>query len=189
MWLFGVLSGVVLTVAILIAALAFVVRRYYANPSPDWSRPGAIWRGSMDRAREAMAHLFPEAPARSYLSIARSQDPALSYIRLVFADDPGHSDTKFFIRSVGKRDGQHRFQIELRLDASERDCLDRAVGMLRLVGPKVERTDKSYGAIILQSAVVEDWRPLLRVAQRFADDILGGTGVHLSWHLAGRAGG
>lgn len=188
MWLLGLLTGVALTILILLQVGLVQFRRMFDNSSPDWSRPGAIWDGTLERAREVMAGVFPGAPARSYMSIEPRADPAGYHFNLLFR--PSRlSDTKFIIRSVGKRAGRHRFRVELRLDARDRKYLEPAMALVRRVGPDVTRTEKRHGAIILESAVVEDWPSLMAVGEGFARDILGRERVGLCWHVAGRAAG
>ncbi len=150
------------------------------NRNADFSVPDFIPRGNFLRFKEGIEELFPEAPARSYISIS-------AYNPSPFESE----DTKFFIRSAGKRDGKHSFVGELRLSEKDRDHLINALPMLERIGAPLERTDKNYGLVVLKTSKLESVSELVEVASEFSKRVLKcdeNDPLTINWHIAGSNG-
>lgn len=177
--LLGIGIGIVAALGGLRAIYIFRQWHFLRNKTPDWSAPGWIPKGDFNRFEEALQNVFPTATARSYVFL-----DAYRPVNLFRMND---SETKFFIRSAGKRKGQHRFMVELRLSVNERDKANRAILLLKRLGLEVKRTDKSHGQIIFKTEAIEEYEPLLIAAKEFHANILNCTDkspVSIHWHIA-----
>jgi hypothetical protein len=159
-------------------AIHYVNRQRFLNqPNANWSQPGLIPLGTLDRFNEGLGELFPTSPARSYICLYRF-NPKWDHVE----------ETKFFIRSAGKKAGVHTFQGELRLSSADRDHAINAIPMLESIGTPLEREDKSYGLLALKTVKTEDIDVLAGIAQEFAARVLGASDdlkFSISWHIAG----
>ena len=151
------------------------------NPNPHFEAPGAIWRGTLMRFTEASNSLFPDAPARSYVSVGPAVDPR----------DPATHDTCFYIRSIGKRDGAHRFAAEVRLNGDWRSVAQRAERLMAQIDPGYARLEKSHGQIIFTTGDAGELARLVGAAHVFVTETLDlgeDVPLHVSWHWAGYNG-
>lgn len=169
--------GAASVITLFFAWIGYKRRLFLTNSSPDYSAPGMIPRGNFVRFVDGFNSLFPNAPAHSYISLY-AYSPSIYVVQ----------ETKFFIRSVGKRDGKHRFQGELRLSEKERHHVMNAIPMLERIGAPLEREDKSYGLLVLKTAKMESATALIDVANEFAKRVLECSDTDpltISWHFAG----
>lgn len=174
------LLGAASVVLLLVLYRHYVHWRILKNPKADFAKPGVIPLGTFERFLEGLDALFPDAPARSNISISPG--------RRNFFDVP---ETQFIIRPAGKRDGRHSFQGELRLGTQGRYHAVDAIPMLKRIGDPLERIDKSPGQLVLKMAKLDDVSGLIDVAGAFANrDLLVSEGapVQISWHIAGYHG-
>ena len=150
--------------------------RVITNPEPDWVRYGVIQLADFSRFEEGVAAVFPAAPARSYLSLGKK-----------FTGCKGGT-TEFYLRSAGKRGGVHRFRAEIRIPKDDEDKIPTAQALFEKAGMTVTRTEKSYGAVILETSDVQESDGLVACARQFAANVLDcpqGRGLAVSWHVAG----
>ncbi len=168
--------------ALTLAAVVFTIefykhKKFLNNRNPNYAAPGIIPNGSFERFVASTELLFPNAPAQSYISIY-AYTPNLHLTE----------ETKFFIRSAGKRDGIHSFRGELRLAAKDRHHIMDALPMLEQIGGPLEREDKSHGALIIKTAKLEDIDGLIEIAQEFSTRVLKrheASPITINWHFAG----
>jgi hypothetical protein len=150
------------------------------NWKADYSAPGLIPLGSFARFLTGVDKLFPNSPAQSYISLyAYNSNPYKP------------EETKFFIRSAGKRDGQHNYRGELRLSEKDRHHVIDALPMLERIGSPIERIDKSYGLLVLKTAKLDNTSDLIDVAGEFSRRVLNCSETDpltISWHIAGYHG-
>ena len=124
------------------------------NWNPDFTAPGEIRHGSFTRFVDGFHELFPSAPARSYVMLS-------AYSPNMYNTE----ETKFFIRSCGKRDGHHSFMGELRLSTTDRHHVVNALPMLERIGSPIEREDKSYGLLVLKTSKLDSADDLIELAR------------------------
>lgn len=151
--------------------------RFLYNLNADYSAPGLIPCGNFERFTFGVEQLFAAAPAQSYISIY-AYNPAFFHVE----------ETKFFIRSAGKRDGQHSFRGELRLSEKDRHHIVDALPMLERIGAPIERQDKSYGLVVLKTSKLETASDLIEIAREFSKRVLNcgeDDPLTISWHVAG----
>ncbi|MDQ2091255.1 hypothetical protein NO357_15250 [Marimonas arenosa] len=156
--------------------------RLLQNPSPNYGLPGRIYQARLERFDEVLEAVFPEAPARSYILIERPQT-ATTIMR------PDVSDVGFYLRSVGKRAGHHRFRVEIRLDETRREAIARAAAIAARFG-EVEVIEKSYGGVWFHNAPFGSLDGVRAAAQDFCRDIMAvgeSDPITIGWHIAGRA--
>ena len=175
--LFFALGGAAV-LAFLYCAHRLELRRLFHNPYADFSVPGSIPKGTFERLREGLEQMFPAAPAQSYIALS------------AFNPNPYDvEETKFFIRSAGKRGGVHRFRGELRLSTHDRHHIMDALPFLEQIGGPVERIDKSYGLVVLKTAKLDRVDGLVDVAEAFSKRVLACESdddpIYLQWHIAG----
>jgi len=171
------LLGAAAVVCLLLALRNFRRWKFLNNLNADYSAPGLIPFGNFKRFTFSVEQMFPASPAQSYISIyAFNRD----FFRV--------EETKFFIRSAGKRDGQHSFRGELRLSEKDRHHIVDALPMLERIGAPIERQDKSYGLVVLKTSKLETASDLIEVAREFSKRVLNcgeDDPLTISWHIAG----
>lgn len=153
------------------------LRRLLINRDPNFAAPGTIYRGRFARFVSGADRLFPDAPSRSYIMMQAYKPTLLP-----------HEDTKFFIRSVGKRGGQHSYIAELRFSVEDRHHAVDALPMLEKIGGPVETTEKSYGLLVLKTRKLSSIDALVDVAQEFSVRVLNcgeNDPLTIQWHIAG----
>lgn len=172
--------GSAAVISLLFAVGHYQRLRFLKNWNADYSAPGLIPLGNYARFLDGVDRLFPNAPAQSYISLyAYNPNPNMP------------EETKFFIRSAGKRDGQHSFRGELRLSEKDRHHVIDALPMLERIGSPIERVDKSYGLLVLKTSKLENASDLIDVASEFSKRVLKcmeKDPLTISWHIAGYHG-
>ena len=182
MWILGALLGIALTICVGLHLHLRRISRILENPTPDFSASGSVFRADRGRLAEVLDGVFPNAPARAYVTVS---DMVCPY------EGIDSDRTSFYVRSAGKRQGTHRFRAELRISADDRERLARAEAVMRGLCLDVERIEKSYGSVWLQSGTSEDRRVFEDAAQGFLERVLGLSAqnkVTLIWHIPGRPG-
>ncbi len=177
MWILGVLAGAALTVFALLHLAQRHARRIAENPDPEFSEAGQIFAGPLSRLPEVLDGVFPDAPARAYVAVG----PALDWRRPVSSDR-----TAYYIRSVGKRGGHHRYAAELRVEVRDRVRLPAAVRLMDSLGLGVTRVEKSYGSVWLRSGATEDRQVLEAAIPTVLEEICrkdADASVAIFWHV------
>lgn len=87
--------GVLFNVFVLLAFFLGGKRLAMVNPWAKFTKPGEIQIGSFAWFEEGGEQMFKDAPARSYIQLYALRD---------WRNSP---DSRFFIRSAGKKDGVH----------------------------------------------------------------------------------
>jgi len=151
-------------------------RRFLINQNPNFAAPGRIVLGNFNRFIDGFHEVFPNSPAQSYIML-HAYKTNLHKIE----------ETRFFIRSSGKRNGKHSFKGELRLSPKDRHHVMDALPMLERIGAPLTREDKSYGMLVLKTSKLDDASDLLDVAREFSQRVLGCSETDpltIGWHIA-----
>lgn len=173
-------SNQLLIIAVLMV-LAFVggvlTKLWLLNFRPDWTKPGQLHLGDMDRLRSSLAGLFPQSPAFSFVRIYHQSFKSGYY-----------PETQFYIRSASKYLGKHTYKVELRFSPSEHHHIEDALPLLERVAGPISRKENSHGIVTLETSDLSSYEPLLEIAHEFVNNVLNADMRYpfgMAWHIAG----